>query len=381
MIDITLDATTVRGLAELEPTGRALRLHRLPAWVRTQYPEPQLLGVEAQPAGARIAVRTAASRLELDLHATRATLRGLARPRGRVDVRIDGTLHDSVELDGGDTLDTDPATGIRQLVEGPAQRITVDGLDPRDKLVELWLPHNETIELIALRADAPASPETTERPRWVHHGSSISQGSNATQPSSTWVSLAARRAGLDLRNLGVGGSAQVDPFMARVIRDSPADVISVALGINVVNADAMRLRAFVPAVHGFLDTIRDGHPDTPLHLITPIWCDIHEDTPGPGTIEPESFATGTLLFGAAGTPGDTAGGRLTLRVIRDALVDVFAHRDDPNLHLVDGLALYGEADAATHPLPDRLHPSPEAHRLIGERFAAMALQSGRVREQ
>lgn len=375
MIDITLDTTTVRGLAELEPTDRGLRLHRLPAWVRTQYPEPQLLGVEAQPAGARIAVRTAASRLDLDLRATRATLRGLSRPRGRVDVRIDGALHDSVELDGGDTLDTDPATGIGQLVEGPTQRITVDGLDPREKLVELWLPHNETIELIALRADAPASPDTTERPRWVHHGSSISQGSNAAQPSSTWVSLAARRAGLDLRNLGVGGSAQVDPFMARVIRDTPADVISVALGINVVNADAMRLRAFVPAVHGFLDTIRDGHPDTPLHLITPIWCDIHEDTPGPGIIEPESFATGTLLFGAAGTPSDTAGGRLTLEVIRDALADVHAHRDDPNLHLADGLALYGEADAATHPLPDQLHPSPETHRLIGERFAAIALVS------
>ncbi len=83
MIDITLDTTTVRGLAELEPTSGGLRLHRLPAWVRTQYPEPQLLGVEAQPAGAHIAVRTAASRLELDLHSTHATLRGLARPRGR----------------------------------------------------------------------------------------------------------------------------------------------------------------------------------------------------------------------------------------------------------------------------------------------------------
>jgi hypothetical protein len=35
----------------------------------------------------------------------------------------------------------------------------------------------------------------------------------------------------------------VDQFTARVIRDSPADVISVKLGINVVNLDAMRLRA------------------------------------------------------------------------------------------------------------------------------------------
>ena len=44
------------------------------------------------------------------------------------------------------------------------------------------------------------------------------------------------------------------------MRDTPADLISVKLGINLVNTDLMRLRAFGPAVHGFLDTIRDGHP-------------------------------------------------------------------------------------------------------------------------
>ncbi|MAU23254.1 MAG: hypothetical protein CMH13_22420 [Martelella sp.] len=30
--------------------------------------------------------------------------------------------------------------------------------------------------------------------------------------------------------------------------------------VILVNADLMRLRAFGPAVHGFLDTIRDGLP-------------------------------------------------------------------------------------------------------------------------
>lgn len=370
MIDVPLDTTTIRGIAELEPTDRGIRLHRLPSWVRAQFPDPQLLSVEAQPAGVRIALRTAAARIELDLHATRSTMLGVGKPRGRVDVLVDGIRQDSVELDGGDTIDIDPRTGERTRTEGPTQRIVADELPASEKTVELWLPHNEVIELIALRADAPASPDTTERARWVHHGSSISHGSNATDPSSTWPVVAARRAGPDLRNLGVGGSAQVDPFMARVIRDTPADVISVKLGINVINADAMRLRAFVPAVHGFLDTIRDGHPDTPLHLVTPIWCGIHENTPGPGGVDPASFATGQLQFLATGTEGDTAMGRLTLAVVRDALREVHAHRDDPHLHLVDGLALYGEADAARLPLPDGLHPGPEAHQLIGERFAA-----------
>jgi hypothetical protein len=96
-----------------------------------------------------------------------------------------------------------------------------------------------------------------------------------------------------------------------VIRDAPADLISVKLGINVVNLDAMRLRAFVPAVNGFLDTIRDGHPDTPLVLISPLFCGIHEDTPGPGAVDPDTLGTDHVTFTAAGRTGDHELGRLT----------------------------------------------------------------------
>ncbi len=116
---------------------------------------------------------------------------------------------------------------------------------------------------------------------WLHHGSSISQGSDAESPTTTWPALAASLGGVELVNLGFGGSALLDPFVARTMRDLPADLVSVKLGINVVNQDLMRLRAFGPAVHGYLDTIRDGHPDTPLLVVSPVLCPIHEDTPGP----------------------------------------------------------------------------------------------------
>ena len=95
---------------------------------------------------------------------------------------------------------------------------------------------------------------------WLHHGSSISHGSDAESPTTTWPALAAALGGVELVNLGFGGSALLDPFTARAMRDTPADLISVKIGINLVNTDLMRLRAFGPAVHGFLDTIREGHP-------------------------------------------------------------------------------------------------------------------------
>ncbi|MGO1637345.1 MAG: SGNH/GDSL hydrolase family protein [Ancrocorticia populi] len=203
---------------------------------------------------------------------------------------------------------------------------------------------------------------------WIHHGSSISQGSNATEPSETWLGMVARRMGYDVTNLGFGGSCFVDQFMARTIRDLRADVISLNFGINVVNLDGMKHRVFVPAVHGFLDTIRDGHPETPIVLSSPLYCGIHEDTPGPGAFDPETFVTGRQRFIATGTQGDTANGRLTLQTVREALKEVMSHRaDDPNLYYIEGTDLFGEKDAEAMPLTDNLHPSPDAHRLIGER--------------
>ncbi|MFC8530408.1 SGNH/GDSL hydrolase family protein [Nocardia sp. NPDC057227] len=364
-----ITADLVRGAAELESTPRGLRPHRLPGWARRQFPDPYLGQMQAQTAGVRLVLRTAATALTLTTHPSRLSYRGLPRPRGRIDVVVDGAVVLRDELTGGDHTELDPATGAATPHPGPAHTTAVTGLPGRAATVEIWLPHNESVELVALHADAPITPDPEPGRRWIHYGSSISQGSNASGPTDVWTAIAARAAGVQLRNLGFGGNALVDPFVARTVRDAPAELISVKLGINVVNADAMRLRAFVPAVHGFLDTLRDGHPATPLLLISPLYCGIHEHTPGPGAFDPASIATGTPRFIATGDPDDVPRGRLTLTVVREALAEIAAQRADPNLHHLDGTALYGPADAETHPLPDGLHPDTAAHRIIGTRFA------------
>lgn len=376
MIQSPLTPGLIRGHEHVETTARGLRPHRLPTWVAAQFPDPQLLSVESQPSGVRVAMRTRAQTVELRTHPTRLAYRGIERPRGAVDLVVNHQLVASDPLTGGDAFVTDLQTGSTELVPGPAHRTRFTDLGEGEKLVELWLPHNEQIELLELHADAPVEPATVDRPRWLHHGSSISHGSNATSPARIWPAVAARLGGVDLRNLGVGGSALVDPFMARVMRDTPADVISLKLGINTTNSDSMRLRSFVPAVHGFLDTLRDGHPTTPILLVSPIFCGIHEDTPGPGAFAPDTFRTGRVRFIATGETGDTAQGRLTLRVIRDALASVVEARRDANLHHLDGTELYGPADAEAHPLPDALHPDTETHELIATRFADHAFRAG-----
>lgn len=377
MIDTPFTPDLVRGGAELEQTERGVRLHRLPRPYREREADAQLALVERQPSGIHVRVRTEATTVTLRLHATRVSYRGLDRARGIVDVLVDGSLALRRPLQHGDALELDLSTGAATPRNGDVDVVTVTDLPHVDKIVEIWLPHNEQIDLISLHSDAPLAAVEDPRPVWVHHGSSISHGSNAAAPTEIWPVVAARAAGVQLRNLGFGGSAMVDPFLARVIRDQDADVISVKLGINVVNADAMRVRAFVPAVHGFLDTIREGHPDTPLLVVSPILSPIHEKTPGPGAFDPESLRAGNARFVATGSPDDVVRGSLTLEVIRDLLATVVADRaDDPALHLLDGLSLYGSTDAGAHPLPDGLHPDTATHRLIGERFATAAFGAG-----
>lgn len=363
----------LRGFLDVETTAHGLLPHRLPARARRQIPDDQLAVAEAQPSGVRLVFRTRATTIELDTLPTKRVYAGFPAPAdGVYDLLVDGRLTAQATVPGGNVRTiTDMVTQSAELSQGPPGTARFVDLPTGDKHVEIWLPHTEITELIALRTDAPVekAPDTG-RKVWLHHGSSISHGSNATHPSATWPALAAALGEVELVNLGFSGSALLDPFTARAMRDASADLISVKVGINVVNADVMRLRAFTPAVHGFLDTIREGHPTTPLLLVSPVLCPIQEDTPGP--LMPD-FDGGTLRFRATGDPAERAAGRLTLNIIRDALAKVVEQRaaDDPNLHYLDGRDLYGERDHAEFPLPDDIHPDPAGHRRIGENFGRL----------
>jgi len=372
-------AELLRGALDLESTEHGVLPHRLPARARAQCTDGQLAMAEAQPSGVRLVFRTRATAVELDTLRTKMAYVGAPpRPDGVYDLLVDGRLAGRAGTTGGKVLKVDMTTGSMETLPGPVGTVRFTGLPDRVKDVEIWLPYNEVTQLVALRTDAPveAVPEGGRRV-WLHHGSSISHGSDAASPSTTWPALAASVGGVELINLGLGGSALLDPFTARALRDTAADLISVKIGINLVNTDLMRLRAFTPAVHGFLDTIREGHPTTPLLVVSPILCPIHEDTPGPSAPDFSNLSEGRLQFKAVGDPAEVAAGKLTLNVIRNELARIVKQRsaDDPYLHHLDGRDLYGEADFAELPLPDQLHPDAATHEHIGARFADLAFGS------
>jgi hypothetical protein len=323
--------------------------------------------------GARLVFQTEATALELELAVFRIEVVGaLLPPRPFVvDVLVDGRLHASCGVVEGTRLYDASETFIEETRR--TTKLRFDDLPAGHKTVEVWLPQTAVVEICALRADRPLDLHADRRARWIHYGSSISHCYEAHSPTRTWPAVAACLAGVHLLNLGVAGECFLDQFAARAIRDEPAAFISLKLGINVVNADAMKPRTFAPAVHGFLDTVREGHPDTTILVVSPIVCPVHEETPGPTL--PRDLE-GPFVASAQPVAPEVAALGLPLRRIRAILDEVVRARSakDPNLHYLDGLTLFGEGDVAD--LPDLLHPNGDGYVRIGERFAAAVFARG-----
>lgn len=354
----------VVGALELEPVDGGVRVRRLPGWTRPQIPDPVADFVVQMTSGVRLEFRTAATVVELELHAI-APAAPYGEPAPAVlELVVPGRSGQRRRLPADDLTVIDGTGRIHRTGRPTTARFT--GLPAGDKTVELWLPHTTATELRELRADAPITPpEADARRRWVHHGSSISQGGEAESPTGIWPAVAARKAGARVHSLGFSGNSVADPYVARTMRDLPADLLSVEVGINIVNGDVMRRRAFGPAVHGFLDTLREGHPETPILLLTPIPCPAVETLPGPTQTDP----SGTY---SVGDPRQLAAGALSLTGIREELTRVVEGRGDPRLRLVDGHRLLRPHETAD--LYDGLHPTAAALTRMGSRFADLALR-------
>ncbi len=376
MHDYTQDAidALLDGHADTLYDERGIWPTRLAKTWRARVPTRSMLMMVDASAGVRLSFRTRASSVVLVGDFYTLSIDGENRwGNPTLNLVTDGASR-TVEIVTESQVTLHSRADELAFSHGSPSRLRFELPPEREKSIVMWLPHNAISRLRLLSADAPLLPIDDDRPTWLHHGSSISHCLEASSPSETWPALAAVDLDLRLINLAFAGNALLDSFVARQIRDTPANLITLKLGINLVNAAAMTLRSFVPAVEGFLDIIREGHPTTPIVLISPITCPMHEIQAGPTSVDEA---------GVCYRQDDLAqsSDSLSLVRIRQALESVVARRSaDSELHYITGPSLFNEEHVTQGMLPDGLHPSPVGYRVMAANFAHQYRALGLVLE-
>ncbi len=174
------------------------------------------------------------------------------------------------------------------------------------------------------------------QPRWLAYGDAITQGWLASAPAMAWPAVAGRKLGLDVCNLGYAGTARGETTSAVLLAETPAEVVSIAFGLNNWSRVPHTTGLMAEEVRCFLSVVRRGHPEVPIVVVSPTARPDAEDTPN---------RVGATL----------AELRLSMEeTVLDCIAD-----GDKMLFLVEGLTAVGPED-----LEDGIYPGDEGHRRL-----------------
>jgi pentapeptide MXKDX repeat protein len=210
------------------------------------------------------------------------------------------------------------------------------GSSSAEKPAIIYLPEGMQPLIQSLTAVKGEIRPAPDLPRWVAYGDSVTQGWIASGPAQGWAAIAARKAGLDLANLGYAAAGRGEIVSAEHIADLPADIISLAYGASCWSRIPHSVGMVAEGFAAFLDVVRDGHPTTPIVVVSPLLRPDAEDEPN--------------RLGA------------TLADIRHTIESITRDRivsGDQTLALVAGESII----AAEH-LGDGIHPDDEGHKRI-----------------
>jgi hypothetical protein len=246
--------------------------------------------------------------------------------------------------DTEDTITIKPSESVRTL---PSRAGMKWGFAP--EVIRLKLSGTGRVHFVSVDAGGhevrPPSgcPDSNEKPvvRWLAYGSSITQGFSAPHLAMPYIYHASRLLGIDVYNMGFGGSCQVENAFANYFaarRDW--DIITLELGINLID-NPITQEEFAARVRYMVNTLIQAHPEKPIVLITiyPVHLDMQEES-NPLRQRTEAF--------------------------RQVLRDIKAETNHPHLHLLEGSDILTETAGLSS---DLCHPSEFGHAIMGANLA------------
>lgn len=321
MTSLSVNADFIHGAVSVEQTATYLQPWRVPHERRELFlaPNDRLLKQMAHTAGIRLRFITDSSSLRLRVHPLQNVRQDLPFRKGPAfDLTLDGELIDSVCTREGD------------------QEVAFDNLPRVEQPLELWLPQDAAVRLSSVEVEDGASFRAAPdpRPRWLTYGSSLTHCVRAYSPARTWPAVLARRHDLNLTCLGLGGECHLEPLVGMMIRDLPADYLSLELGVNCIRG-SYNERTFGAAVMGLICIIREKHLETPMVVFSPMAYPQFETTP------------------------NEVG--MTIGAMRETIADVvqrLQRAGDRHLRYVNGLDVFG-FDLLARYSKDESHPNAE----------------------
>ena len=318
------------GHISLEKTQHGIRPWRLKHSDLPLYHQA-LRGRASSPSGTRLNLLSDTSCLTVDAVPVAMEDIGILNETWKMDLLVNGHLHQRVVADK--VIDQSSTFKFTDIPTG-------------EHRLEVWLDVGQAVEIRQVRIDdnATAKAFNDTRPKWLVYGSSITHCGAAHGPSETWPALVANEQGLNLTSLGFGGNCHLDPMVLRDMRGQPADLISTCVGINIQASDSFSDRSFIPHVIGMIKTLREGHPLTPLMVVSPICSPPREDVPNSVGMSLSDYR----------------------QQVRIAVQTVQQHDNDKHLYYHDGLEIFGPQQA--HHMPDELHPDGDGIHVLAKHY-------------
>lgn len=235
----------------------------------------------------------------------------------------------SFELWRGDRL-----VDQRQAVLGAGRVVLSAGSGPEPAIV--YLPEGMRPTVTSLAAVGGSVAPAPRQPRWLAYGDSVAEGWIASGPAGAWPAIVGRRCGLDVHNLGYAGAARGEIVSAEQLAAIDAHVISISHGTNCWTRVPFSVSMMYENTRAFLEVVRQGHPQTPVVVVSPI-------------LRPDAESTANRL-GA------------TLEDLRFAMERAVTERQsagDVALWLIPGRDLLPPGQ-----LGDGIHPNDEGHQTL-----------------